>query len=450
MPKIDRAVTLIGAGIVNLITALFLKMNNYDVRVIEKSRDPRLTKLNSSNFGCTLGGLDARMHTLTESDNYNEKGSLVYSEMKDVFSSLIDNSGWSAVNKTSHNIDKFVNHFASVHPKDATRFSDDIYTLTTESYSLWHAMMEENEEIFNGTNINHGVYRTYVNRKQLEEASKTQQKYGMLIREVNGAEISKMIPGASEKRIDLCGALHIKGFTLQVHQLYANLVRFLEQNGVSFNWNVEITRIDEAGSYVLASSGDKFHSKHFVVSVGAYSNHLLSDYRSGKINHGVIGIWKTLPQPNDEFKLSLKIKTPGHTLEDVNVTPIVDNGLPKLILGGGYAYIGEFSEDKSQWSQSALDILYGAMDNLAESYFPTHFDLSRKRNARHEARFCIRSWTPTGLGLFEVLDLKRGKLIITGGHNTGGFALAPSVGKAVCEELEGCVPFMKKAYESGY
>jgi len=54
------------------------------------------------------------------------------------------------------------------------------------------------------------------------------------------------------------------------------------------------------------------------------------------------------------------------------------------------------------------------------------------------ALYCIWPWTPSGLGLFETAETSDGGLVvITGGHNTGGFARSPSVSRAVFAALRG-------------
>ena len=54
-----------------------------------------------------------------------------------------------------------------------------------------------------------------------------------------------------------------------------------------------------------------------------------------------------------------------------------------------------------------------------------------------DGRACVRPWTATGLGIFESTGTDRdGSFIITGGHNTGGFAQAPAVAMAVLAAIE--------------
>jgi len=62
-------VTLVGAGIVNLITALRLRQSGFGVSVVDACPDPR-TDAHWSRYGCTNGGANARMFTLTEADVY--------------------------------------------------------------------------------------------------------------------------------------------------------------------------------------------------------------------------------------------------------------------------------------------------------------------------------------------------------------------------------------------
>jgi len=60
---------------------------------------------------------------------------------------------------------------------------------------------------------------------------------------------------------------------------------------------------------------------------------------------------------------------------------------------------------------------------------------------------CVRPFTATGLGIFEVLGTEDGgRMVITTGHNTGGFTQSPSVAKAVLATLDGLLHPMQELY----
>jgi D-amino-acid dehydrogenase len=64
--------------------------------------------------------------------------------------------------------------------------------------------------------------------------------------------------------------------------------------------------------------------------------------------------------------------------------------------------------------------------------------------------FCVRPWTPSGLGIFSARETARGgRFIVTNGHNTGGFSQAPEVAAAVARALEGMHHDMHALYAVG-
>ena len=67
-----ETVVLVGAGIVNLVTALYLVRHGYEVTVYDRAPDPRADAPWSA-YGCTRGGGDGRMFTLTEADSYHHR-----------------------------------------------------------------------------------------------------------------------------------------------------------------------------------------------------------------------------------------------------------------------------------------------------------------------------------------------------------------------------------------
>src|SRR5690606_32755249 len=107
----------------------------YEVKIFDKGNNP-YSENNWKMSGATYGGENARMYSITEADNYNEKNSEIYSDMMDIFDTDIKHSGWKAIKEFSSNEMNWVKNFKSVDPVNANAFSNDIYTLNIASGSI--------------------------------------------------------------------------------------------------------------------------------------------------------------------------------------------------------------------------------------------------------------------------------------------------------------------------
>ena len=141
----NQKIVLVGAGVVNLVTAYFLAKHDYELVIIDKAPSPLSKKANWKNQGCTFGGENVRMYTYTEADNYNEKGSQLYADMGDIFNKQIAEEGWLVNPASSLNEAEkaWVNNFRTVTPQEANQFAEDIYTVNINSGTIWDKMMVE-------------------------------------------------------------------------------------------------------------------------------------------------------------------------------------------------------------------------------------------------------------------------------------------------------------------
>jgi D-amino-acid dehydrogenase len=96
-----------------------------------------------------------------------------------------------------------------------------------------------------------------------------------------------------------------------------------------------------------------------------------------------------------------------------------------------------------------LAVLFAALEDTARRYLPAAYAQALADNSlRLSRRACIRPFTPTGLGIFEVLGtVDGGRMVITTGHNTGGFSQAPEVARAVTATLNGSFHSMQEIYD---
>ena len=130
----------------------------------------------------------------------------------------------------------------------------------------------------------------------------------------------------------------------------------------------------------------------------------------------------------------MKIHKTGHVGEDTNVTLIEQNGEDVLVLGSGYGYTGNSSQNHIVTDE--LEGIFESLKHTAQTYFPESYEAALPY-IDDTRKYCVRSWTPTGLGVFEAIPTdNNGQLIITGGNNTGGFTQAPYIADAVLCTME--------------
>jgi D-amino-acid dehydrogenase len=152
-------------------------------------------------------------------------------------------------------------------------------------------------------------------------------------------------------------------------------------------------------------------------------------------------MWLTLPELETGLDRPLKISRQGFAAngaaEGANVIAGTDaQGKPAIHISSGHGYLGT---EPAGFDCGHLDDLARAVDETARQYFPRQYKLACECGmVPLPHRYCVRPWTPSGLGLFEMAPSVDGGLaIVTGGHNTGGYAQAPSTGQAVVAALAG-------------
>jgi len=120
-------------------------------------------------------------------------------------------------------------------------------------------------------------------------------------------------------------------------------------------------------------------------------------------------------------------------------------GTPTLVCGSGYGWTGlnPYNIDSTE-----LDVLFDALEDTLRQFFPKAHTAARVAGTLDASRrLCVRPWTASCLGVFERVETRGGGLlIVTGGHNTGGFAQSPVVAEAALAAFEGRKHPMHTAY----
>jgi D-amino-acid dehydrogenase len=430
-------VYMIGCGAVNLVTAYTLVKHGWQVEMIDKGPNPIWGQ---PHPGATWSGKDARMFTLTEADNYNDR-TPVPSPLKTLFNRQLDKLGWDVrANREAER--EWIQTHSSLPYQKAIECENAIQKFNIESEPLWNAMIRQNPTLFENAVLKEGIIRIYSDRNQYSKQLERHRSLNSLIETFNPLEkILHEMPGLAQpvRNNTIAGAFKTKGFTVNAHKFFKNMMRYLEDHGVEFYWGEEVhsvERCEDGRITALETEKRTITNGHFVLSPGAYGNKLLHNTSSRNLIGGVLGGWATIPHLDEGFSYSMKIARKDHITEDSNVTIATQNGQKVLYVGSGYGFTG-FDPDNICPEQ--LQLVYRGIEDTIQKFFPNEYaQVKDTPDFRESFTTCVRPWTSNGLGIFEQIQTTSGgMLVISGGHNTGGFTQAPSVGQAVLAALEG-------------
>jgi glycine/D-amino acid oxidase-like deaminating enzyme len=446
-------VIMVGAGIVNLMTAWRLVRAGYRIDIYDSGSGP-VPALDSAANGCTLGGGNGRMFTLTEADVYNPRFSQHAGDDPILLGTPVSDGGWRAFPARPWTIQeqRWAELFHGIPSQLSRRYESDLLELNRQAWGGWNACMERQPELFKASGLTMGILRLYASSGSLERAIERHRRIGALRRILSAQQLAADYPSlaAAAEAGEISGGIEVTGFTLGIYEFVLNLAALLESQGATFHWGHTVDRIEWVKPGIVAGlrdhSGAPMKADYYVLSVGAYGHELLRGTEAGRQIQGVAGVWITIPNAVPELPLSMKLRRDGHMTPDTNVTVIDDPAKGSvLVLGAGYGWTGA-NPEKIDAAQFAA--LFGGIQDTAQRFFPAAYRIaSRDGWLQTTRRWCIRPWTATSLGVFEMYPtIAGGSLIVTGGHNTGGFAQAPVVGDAVLAALKGSMHPMHLYY----
>lgn len=444
----QQKIAMVGAGIVNLITAYYLLQDGYKISIFDASSDPRLPTENWTQFGCTYGGNDARMFSLSEAYHHLNFGYFVHQNMNNQFHLGIPNGGWLCCDpdKLTEIDQKWISDYETIPAWLPSIFNDEIISFNQESLPLWDILKHEETELFVDTGYIPKVLRLYSTQQQLETAIKIEQKIGSKIREIDLNLLKEEYPALKEAIVsgEIVGALEVIGFTVNIHKFSHKLLNRLEELGAELHWNHKIDKIERNPDNIvigLRSQNRTIKADHYLISPGAYGNALLTGTDSENMIASVLGMWLQLPNLEPKLDVSLKISRRGYASDSAAqganiIIGTNSDGQPIINVSSGHGYLGH---NPHNISTEHLNNLFQVVEETAKFYFPKCYKIAKEKGLIESSlRYCIRPWTASGLGIFEIVQAENnGVLIITGGHNTGGFAQSPSVAMAVRSALRG-------------
>lgn len=435
-----NSVVLVGAGIVNLVTALHLARGGYDVVVLERSPDPR-DDAHWTAYGCTRGGGDGRMFTLTEADSYNSRAW----PGRDLLTRPISAHGW-LVAKPGDLTDaerRWADEFHRMPPWLAESYTEDIFAVNHAAGAGWDELVESDPALFDdATGYRDGILRLYDDADYYRWHVARNNRVGATRTVLTPDRVGAAYPALADACAGgtVAGGIEVVGFTVNIHKFLARLVTLLEAEGVRFRWDTAVTGIHWARPGVaggLATAAGVERADHYVLSPGVYGDGLLRGTLSHERIQGMLGVWLTVPNVEPRLAHSVKIARKGHRAEETNVTlGTGEAGEPVLICGSGYGWTGL---NPGNIDSAELDVVFDALEDTIRRFFPAAHAAAREAGTLDASRrVCVRPWTSSCLGVFETVPADGGgALVVTGGHNTGGFTQSPVVAQAVLAALTG-------------
>jgi glycine/D-amino acid oxidase-like deaminating enzyme len=441
-----ETVALIGGGIVNLITAYYLTTAGFAVTIFDRAPDPA-TRPDWRLLGCSAGGGDSRIFSLNESRHHLANSRHYEDASGSPFRRTIEENGWLAISPTTLGWAdlEWIKRFESVPQKLAAQFNSDIISFNRESEPLWRDFIASHPSLFERSGLQRGLVRLYAAEDKYRRALDSERAIGALKRELSQHDLATELP-VLQDAIDansIRGSIEVSGFSVNIHALIGHLTKYLSSSGVRFCWNTRVDAVirDNMGHVQgLRIGSNTIESKHFVLSIGAYSRHLLEGFESAQTIAPVIGMWLTLPDVSPFLDRPLKITRVGFAAngaaEGANVVSGVDSeGRAVIHVSSGHGYIGIGNENRLYQDSFGLR---RAVEETAKAFFPRQYAAGfHSSDGISNSRTCVRPWTASGLGIFESLETSHhGSFVVTGGHNTGGFAQAPAIAMATLALLQ--------------
>jgi glycine/D-amino acid oxidase-like deaminating enzyme len=433
-------VLLVGAGLVNLVTGYRLQQEGYAVRFVDARPDPGAGHPWTA-YGCSHGGDDARMFTLSEMDNYNDRQ--VSQTMNNLFRRSVTELGWNVHWKetlSAHEM-HWVREFEGIPVWLADKYNEDIFALSRASHPRWTRWIDDDAELFSASLLREGILRLYSDDAQFAAAVRRQNRIGATRQVLTPQEVAQRHPALADavRGGHIAGGIHVVGFTVNAHKFVRALLKRLSAGGAEFVWGCAAQSLERDAEQRVRGVrvGDEvLEADHYVLSTGAYGDALFAGTETrGKI-HGVLGAWLRIPNLEPGLRHSLKLARKGHITEDANITVATDErGQPILVIGSGYGHTGV---DPRNIDLAQLQQIYQGLVDTAAKYFPASYTAATEAGTLQDSfKYCVRPWTSSGLGVFEIVPgAHGGRCVITGGHNTGGFAQAPEIAQAVFDAVE--------------
>jgi D-amino-acid dehydrogenase len=404
--------TIIGSGVIGLFSAYYLNKQGYEVTIIERS---------NGDDGCSMGnaGMIVPSHFIPLAvPGMIEKG------IKWMF-----NSESPFYVKPRLNLDLLswgLKFYQAANKKQVERAMPALRDISLLSKSLYQDLAKTPD--FDFAFEEKGLMMLCKTEHNFEEevaVAKQANELGLKTKTLTTKELHEFEP---EVKPDVAGAIFYEGDAhLYPNQLVKNLKKHLENKGVKFLYNTEVTGFEfEKGqiksikikqSVGEATQNSTLSTQNLIIATGSWSPLLADMLNIGLPMQAGKGYSVTYEQ-NEGKKLNI----PSILLEArVAITPMSDN----LIRFGGTMEIGGLNDEIN------MNRVRGII-KAVPNYFPDYqIDMPQKEQVWYGLRPC----SPDGLPYIGRTN-KYKNLVIASGHAMMGLSLAPATGKLVQEIID--------------
>lgn len=445
---LGESVLLVGAGIVNLVTAAALLRERYQVTIADARPDPRQPLPGQScgraGGGSAPGGAlgSARMFSLTGAGDSPGHGGAASPGAGLRFDRPPSALGWDIRQEDSRTLadQEWVRSASRVPGWLARSYARDALGLSLRSGGLWEKWIGCSPELFDASFIRRDLLHLYEDPAMLATAWRRQDDAGAALECLSEPGVRDRFPGLADAVTGaFAGGVLIRGFTLDGHALTRLLLDRLEGGGalLRFCSPVRQLRRDDLGQVTgVATADGMLRYDHYVLSPGVDGGPLLHRSRAGGLIHGVLHCQTAVPNLAPRLENSLIVSQPGHPAAEASITVGQDeHGEPALVIGAGHGWTGS---DPRNIDPAELEHLHQAAADTLRRLFPRACEsIGGDAGLRKARAYGVRPWTASGLGVLDIEPAANGRLVITSGHGTGGFAQAPVFAEAVLDALRG-------------
>ena len=405
-------ITIIGSGVIGLFSAYYLSQQGYEVTIIERS---------NGDDSCSMGnaGMIVPSHFIPLAvPGMIEKG------IKWMF-----NSESPFYVKPRLNLDLLswgLKFYQAANKKQVERAMPALRDISLLSKSLYQDLAKTPD--FDFSFEEKGLMMLCKTEHNFEEevaVAKQANELGLKTKILTTKELNEIEP---EVKPDVTGAIFYEGDAhLYPNQLVKNLKQHLENRGVKFLYNTEVTGFEFEKSKINSIKikqkiGENIqHSSliinNLIIATGSWSPLLADMLNIGLPMQAGKGYSVTYEQ-NEGKKLNI----PSILLEArVAITPMSDN----LIRFGGTMEIGGLNDEIN------MNRVRGII-KAVPNYFP---DYQITMPQKEQVWYGLRPCSPDGLPYIGRTN-KYKNLVIASGHAMMGLSLAPATGKLVQEIID--------------
>jgi D-amino-acid dehydrogenase len=398
---------VVGAGLLGLTTAYFLRRHGAEVTVVDRQKGPGL----ETSFA--NGGM---LHA-SQASPWNAPGVFWYalrmfgredSALLIRLRALPRMLGWAWTFFRNATPATF---YTSLEKN--TRLADYSLSVLNEHYAALN---------MNFDRADHGTLKIYRTAEELDEAVKLSERcaeWGVRYSALTPAEITALEPALGPIESALTGGVHFPDdVSGDAHKFCRELKQCCDDDGISFMLESEVSEVlvSNAQMQAIVVSGETLRADNCVIAAGSYSTHLAATAGVKIPVQPVKGYSVTVPMSDWASQPAIPVIDDHY---HAAVTPLGD----RLRVAG----TAEFAGFDDTLTPSRIENLYA----LIRHVYPRGADRIDRDKSAHWTG--LRPMSPDGVGVMGDTPIRG--LYLNTGHGHLGWTMAPGAGKLVADRI---------------